>query len=112
MKVKTSIKRLPAIALAAVVGLPALAGAVGNVFWVAVDDLNCCFRSPVVAASTGGRAGGGAEITPLGEELIRRFHAMERATRRAIGRDLDALDAKRAAGARDTRGGKDRTRER
>ena len=80
--------------------------------WELVDDLNCCFQSPVVAASTGGRAGGGAEITPFGEELIRRFHAMERATRRAIGRDLDALDAKLAAGARDTRAGKDRTRER
>ncbi len=80
--------------------------------WELVDDLNRCFQSPVVAASTGGRAGGGAEITPLGEELIRRFHAMERATRRAIGRDLDALDAKLAAGVRSTRAGKGRTRER
>ena len=78
--------------------------------WELVDDLNRCFRSPVVAASTGGRAGGGAEITPLGEELIQRFHAMEKATRRAIGRDLDALDAKLAAGARNTGAGKDRAR--
>ncbi len=80
--------------------------------WELVDDLNRCFQSPVVAASTGGRAGGGAEITPLGEELIRRFHAMEKATRRAIGRDLDALDAKLAAGVHSTRAGKGRTRER
>ena len=58
--------------------------------WELVDDLNCCFRSPVVAASTGGRAGGGAEITPLGDELIRRFHAMERATRRAMMSDQRA----------------------
>jgi len=78
--------------------------------WELVDDLNRCFQSPVVAASTGGRAGGGAEITPLGEELIQRFHAMEKATRRAIGRDLDALDAKLAAGARNTGAGKDRVR--
>jgi molybdate transport system regulatory protein len=80
--------------------------------WELVDDLNRCFESPVVAASTGGRAGGGAEVTRLGEELIRRFHAMERAARRAIGRDLDALDAKLAAGARTPRAGKDRARKR
>jgi molybdate transport system regulatory protein len=71
--------------------------------WELVDDLNQCFQSPVVAASTGGRSGGGAEITPLGEELIRRFHAMEKATRRAIGRELAALDAKVAARAPDRR---------
>lgn len=75
--------------------------------WELVDDLNRCFRTPVVAASTGGRTGGGAEITPLGEELIRRFHAMEKATRRAIGRDLDALDAKLAAGSRRERRARD-----
>jgi molybdate transport system regulatory protein len=75
--------------------------------WELVDDLNRCFQSPVVAASTGGRAGGGAEITPFGEELIRRFHAMERATRRAIGRDLDALDAQVASRAGTGRAGKD-----
>ena len=80
--------------------------------WELVDDLNRCFQSPVVAASTGGRAGGGAEITPLGEELIQRFHAMEEATHRAIGRDLAALDAKLAAGIRTPRTGKDPTRER
>lgn len=80
--------------------------------WELVDDLNRCFESPVVAASSGGRAGGGAEITPLGEELIRRFHAMERAMRRAIGRDLDALDAKVAAPARTAPPAKDRPRER
>lgn len=80
--------------------------------WELVDDLNRCFQSPVVAASTGGRAGGGAEITPLGEELVRRFHAMEKAARRAIGRDLDALDAKVAARERTGRAGKDRSPER
>jgi molybdate transport system regulatory protein len=78
--------------------------------WELVDDLNRCFQSPVVAASTGGRAGGGAEVTPFGEELIRRFHAMEKATRRAISRDLDALDARLATGVRKTRVGRDRPR--
>ena len=80
--------------------------------WELVDDLNRCFRRPVVAASTGGRTGGGAEITPFGEELIRRFHAMEKAMRRAVARDLDALDAQVAARTPTTRAGKDRARER
>ena len=80
--------------------------------WELVNDLNRCFESAVVAPSSGGRAGGGTEITPLGEELIRRFHAMERATRRAIGRDLDALDAKVAAPTRTASPAKDRSRAR
>ena len=78
--------------------------------WELVDDLNRCFQSPVVVASTGGRAGGGAEITGFGEELIRRFHAMEKATRRAIGRELAALDAKVASKAASDRPHKDRAR--
>jgi molybdate transport system regulatory protein len=80
--------------------------------WELVDDLNRCFQSPVVSASTGGRAGGGAEITAFGEELIRRFHVMEKATRQAIGRELAALDAEVASKAATGRTRKDRVRER
>jgi molybdate transport system regulatory protein len=76
--------------------------------WELVDDLNRCFQSPVVAASTGGRAGGGAEVTRFGEELIRRFHSMEKATRRAIGRELAALDARVASRATSARAGRER----
>lgn len=61
--------------------------------WELVDDLNRCFATPVVATSAGGREGGGTRITPWGEELIRRFHAMEEATREAVRADLDVLDA-------------------
>lgn len=68
--------------------------------WVMIDELNRCFRSPVVEASTGGREGGGARLTPFGEELVASFRSMERAARSAIGRDLDALDAQVAAGGR------------
>jgi hypothetical protein len=35
---------------------------------------------------------------------------MEKATRRAIGRDLDALDAKLTTGPRNARAGEDRAR--
>ena len=63
--------------------------------WEMIDDMNQCFGEPVLATTTGGRSGGGASLTPLGEELVRRFRAMESATARAIARDLAALDRKR-----------------
>jgi len=62
--------------------------------WELVDDLNACFDEPVVVASAGGRDGGGARLTPLGDEVIRRFHGMEAAARRAVRRDLEALEAR------------------
>lgn len=68
--------------------------------WDLVDDLNHCFESPVVTASPGGREGGGARLTPLGEEIIRRFREMEDSTRRSIGPALAALDARLAPRAR------------
>jgi molybdate transport system regulatory protein len=61
--------------------------------WEMIDDLNRCFDRPVVAAATGGRAGGGATLTDFGADLVRRFHAMETAARSAIDRDLARLDA-------------------
>jgi molybdate transport system regulatory protein len=60
--------------------------------WELVDELNACFAEPLVEASAGGREGGGSTLTPRGEELIRRFHSMEAASRSAIRKDLDALD--------------------
>ena len=56
--------------------------------WVLIDDLNRCFGAPVVATATGGRRGGGARLTPLGAELVRRFRAMERRAGRAVAREL------------------------
>jgi molybdate transport system regulatory protein len=66
--------------------------------WDLIDDMNQCFRSPVVTGTTGGRAGGGATLTPFGEEVVRRFRAMEKRSRAAISRDLAALE-REVAGA-------------
>jgi len=65
--------------------------------WELVDDLNACFAEPVVATAAGGRDGGGTRLTPLGEEVIRRFHGMEAAAGRAVRRDLEALEARVAS---------------
>jgi len=45
--------------------------------WLLVDDLNRCFREPVVSAQTGGSRGGGAVLTQFGRKLVRDFRAME-----------------------------------
>jgi len=62
--------------------------------WLLIDELNACFAEPLVEVTIGGRAGGGAALTPWGEELCRRFRRIEAATRRAIARDLSALEAR------------------
>jgi len=67
--------------------------------WELIDDLNRCFCEPVVRTTAGGRAGGGAHLTGFGEELVRRFRAMERAAQRAMAGDLAALDRERAGAA-------------
>jgi molybdate transport system regulatory protein len=59
--------------------------------WLLVETMNACFKQPVVEAAKGGKAGGGARLTPLGEEVLRRYRRMQAATERAIGRDLAAL---------------------
>ena len=60
--------------------------------WELIDDMNRCFRSPVVTGVSGGRAGGGATLTPFGEEVVRRFRSMEQLGRAAVAEDLDALE--------------------
>jgi molybdate transport system regulatory protein len=45
--------------------------------WLLVDDMNSCFREPVVAAQVGGSHGGGATLTPFGMKLIDQYRAIE-----------------------------------
>ena len=62
--------------------------------WEMVDDMNRCFREPVVETSSGGTAGGGATLTPWALELIERFHAIEQATERAIAAEVAVLEGR------------------
>jgi molybdate transport system regulatory protein len=59
--------------------------------WHLVRTVNRCFKVPLVAASKGGRRGGGAQLTPLGEEVLRRYRHMESRTARVTAADLQAL---------------------
>jgi len=60
--------------------------------WLLVDALNRAFRAPVVATKLGGNGGGGAELTPFGEELVGRYRDMEMVAHAALRPHLDALD--------------------
>lgn len=45
--------------------------------WLLVDELNGLFTVPLVSSKPGGKAGGGARLTPEGETLLKRLHALE-----------------------------------
>ncbi|MCP5060540.1 MAG: LysR family transcriptional regulator [bacterium] len=55
--------------------------------WERINDLNECFKTPVIETSARGTA-----LTPFGAELVDTFHSMEAAALRAIGKDLRRLE--------------------
>ena len=61
--------------------------------WLLVDDMNNCFREPVIAAQAGGSHGGGAALTPFGTKLIDQYRAIEAAAHSATAARLDELEA-------------------
>lgn len=56
-----------------------------------VDELNQSFVGPLVEGFKGGTHGGGARLTPLGEEVLTRFLAMEKKAEGAVRGDLEAF---------------------
>ena len=62
-----------------------------------ISELNHMFREPVGESQRGGQKGGGAALTPFGEELLRRFRGMETTLRAAIADDLNWLEANRSS---------------
>lgn len=59
--------------------------------WVLVDELNQALVSPAVSKATGGANGGGAALTPLGADLIKRYRSIENTARVAAAKDVAAL---------------------
>ena len=60
--------------------------------WLLVDDMNRCFRAPVVATQPGGARGGGAELTEFGLQLIENYRAIETQAAAAAMPRLRALE--------------------
>ena len=59
--------------------------------WYLVETMNRCFKRPLVEASKGGRAGGGARLTQLGQEVLERYRRMEMLTAEVIEPEMAAL---------------------
>ncbi|MDD5033774.1 MAG: winged helix-turn-helix domain-containing protein [Methylococcaceae bacterium] len=49
--------------------------------WLLVDVMNRSFKSPLVETAKGGSHGGGARLTPLGEEVLNHYRTMEAAAK-------------------------------
>ena len=61
--------------------------------WLLVDDMNNCFRDPVIEAQPGGAHGGGATLTPFGQKLVERYRAIEAEAHAATAARLRELEA-------------------
>jgi molybdate transport system regulatory protein len=61
--------------------------------WLLVDDMNRCFREPVITAQPGGSQGGGAALTAFGEKVIQKYRAIETEATAAAKPQLHDLEA-------------------
>ncbi len=59
--------------------------------WSLTETLNGYFDMPLAETAKGGARGGGARLTPLGEEVLRRYRQMEADAASALAKDLKAL---------------------
>jgi len=59
--------------------------------WLLVDAMNHSFQAPVVETAKGGRAGGSTVVTPLGEEVIRRYRTIESISGTAARAEISSL---------------------
>ena len=66
--------------------------------WDLVEDMNRVFGKPLVSAQTGGKRGGGAQLTPVGLAVVSRYRAIERAAAAAAETHMMALQAEIDAG--------------
>lgn len=62
-----------------------------NRAWLLVKSMNALFHSPLVEVTRGGGTGGGAALTPSGDDVLARYTRMEDACRSAIEADWQAL---------------------
>ena len=56
-----------------------------------IETLNEGFGRPVVATATGGKGGGGATLTSLGEALIVRYDALEARINASVCAEIEAV---------------------
>jgi len=77
--------------------------------WLLIEQMNQSFRRKVVSTQLGGSHGGGAQLTPFGAELVKRYRTIEEKAAAAAKTHIDFLakasraDAATATPAKRTR---------
>lgn len=61
--------------------------------WALIDQLNHAFKEPVVLSQTGGKAGGGAQLTDFGKLLVTHCNAMIGNARKSAQPHLEFIEA-------------------
>jgi molybdate transport system regulatory protein len=59
--------------------------------WSLVGAMNLDFVEPLVLKQRGGAAGGGAQLTPVGQQVLATYRAIERDAQRAVSKRLPQL---------------------
>lgn len=59
--------------------------------WQLIDTMNRHLPAPVIETRTGGNQRGGAELTPLGREILARYRALQRRIEPENCREAQAL---------------------
>jgi molybdate transport system regulatory protein len=68
--------------------------------WLLLQALKKTFGESLVVTSRGGKAGGGARLTRLGQFIVGRYRALEEAARHSGKPDIEALNGKIRTSAR------------
>lgn len=61
--------------------------------WLLVDAMNRCFHMPLVETAAGGPGGGGAKVTELGKDILRRYRNMEQKAAISVADEMKQLAA-------------------
>lgn len=59
--------------------------------WMLVDTMNDCFTDDLVVTATGGKGGGGAQVTDLGRDVIQRYQDMEAKAAASIAEEAQEM---------------------
>jgi molybdate transport system regulatory protein len=60
--------------------------------WLLTDELNAMFAEPLIATRGGGRNGGGAALTELGETVVKLYRSAERKFRKTASREIESIE--------------------
>nr|WP_231716866.1 LysR family transcriptional regulator [Burkholderia ubonensis] len=59
--------------------------------WLLIDELNRSLTSPATVSEQGGHSGGGCTLTPVGEEIVRLYRAIELQAQKHCAKQIAAL---------------------